>query len=38
MAVKILLQDQDATLTDEAVEAAVAKLVAHAEKIGAKLR
>ena len=38
MAVKILLQDQDATLTDEAVEAAVAKLVEHAEKIGAKLR
>ncbi|RRD89844.1 phenylalanine--tRNA ligase subunit beta [Conchiformibius steedae] len=38
MAVKILLQDNDATLTDEAVEAVVAQLLAAAENVGAKLR
>lgn len=38
MAVKVLLQDHEATLTDETVEPLMAKLVAAAETIGAQLR
>nr|UOP05707.1 hypothetical protein LVJ77_10835 [Conchiformibius kuhniae] len=38
MAVKILLQDDHATLTDEAVEAVVAQVLAAAETVGARLR
>lgn len=38
MAVKVILQDMDATLTDEAVEPLMAKLVKAAESAGAQLR
>ncbi|XXQ68579.1 phenylalanine--tRNA ligase subunit beta [Neisseriaceae bacterium B1] len=38
MAVKIMLQSFDATLTDEQVEPIVAQLIAAAETVGAKLR
>ena len=38
MAVKIILQSDSETLTDEAVEPIVAKLIAAAETVGAKLR
>ena len=38
MAVKIILQSDSETLTDEAVEPIVAKLIAAAEGVGAKLR
>ena len=38
MAVKIILQSMTETLTDELVEPIVAKLIAAAETIGAKLR
>ena len=38
MAVKVLLQDMENTLTDEAVEPLVAKLVAAAAAVGGKLR
>lgn len=38
MAVKVMLQDNDATLTDEAVEAVVVQLLAAAATVGAKLR
>lgn len=38
MAVKIILQDTEATLTDEAVEPIVSALIAQAETVGAKLR
>ena len=38
MAVKIILQSDSETLTDEAVEPIVAKLIAAAESVGAKLR
>ena len=38
MAVKVLLQDHEATLTDEVVEPVITKLVAAAETVGAQLR
>ena len=38
MAVKIILQDMENTLTDEAVEPVVQQLVAAAEAVGAQLR
>ncbi|STZ76200.1 phenylalanine--tRNA ligase subunit beta [Bergeriella denitrificans] len=38
LAVKVILQDMDATLTDEAVEPQMAKLVAAAQAAGAQLR
>lgn len=38
MAVKIILQNTEATLTDETVEPIVAALIAQAETVGAKLR
>lgn len=38
MAVKIMLQDQQATLTDETIEPIMTQFIVAAEKIGAKLR
>ncbi|OSI09746.1 phenylalanine--tRNA ligase subunit beta [Neisseria zoodegmatis] len=38
MAVKIMLQDMEATLTDEAVEPLIAELIKAAESAGAQLR
>lgn len=38
IAVKVVLQDQDATLTDEAVENVVSQLLVSAERANAKLR
>lgn len=38
IAVKVILQDDEATLTDEVVESIVAKLIKAAETIGAALR
>ena len=38
IAVKVMLQDQDATLTDEAVENVVNRLLMSAERVNAKLR
>ncbi len=38
IAVKVVLQDQDATLTDEAVENVVSQLLVSAERVNAKLR
>ena len=38
MAVKVILQDAESTLTDDTVEAIVQKLIAAAETVGAQLR
>ena len=38
MAVKVILQDAERTLTDDAVEEIVQKLIAAAQTIGAQLR
>ncbi len=38
MALKVILQSTEDTLTDEVVEPIVAELVAAAEGVGAKLR
>lgn len=38
LAVKISLQDMNATLTDETVEPIIQELIAKAETVGAKLR
>ena len=38
MAVKIILQSMETTLTDEIVEPLIQQLIEEAEKVGAKLR
>ena len=38
MAVKVVLQDSESTMTDDAVEAVIGKLVIAARSVGAELR